>query len=583
MSLFTRGPERRRTLAAVVNVLVLVAGLAAASTAQASPRPLNAPAQAAVTLPAITCAQAARLDLTGVPEAPAAVTSATVVSAAGNALGQWEACHVKGLIAPQIQFSLMLPTQTWAGRYLQTGCGGFCGSVNFDPQAAYGCAPLTNGTFAVAADNEGHYGAGFTDGLFGADPQLRVDFGYRSQHLTSLVAKEIVKRFYGRAASYSYFTGCSEGGDQAMTEAQRYPEDFDGIVAGAPASNMTALAIWDQGWNAKAVRGADGKPTLALNDLTPLHTAVVNACDTLDGTKDGLISDSQSCTFDPKSIACPATGAGTSGFCLTPVQVETVRKIYGGARDTKNRLMYPGAQPRGSELDWAGWLIPAVAAGTSNQEGFAVNTVRWLAYPQVRPSLTLNDIQFTEKSFREIMGRVSGIYDSTDPDLSAFRKRGGKLIMWHGEADPAVPPAGTIAYYQAVIKQMGGLARTQEFARLFMLPGVAHCSGGQGPDKFDALTPVVDWVERGQAPTSMITSKVDAAGSVTATRPVYPWPLMAVNTTGGPVGQASSYTAQRRKSASQTVSWLGDFRPGYEKTCGWINGRWVCRTGKVAS
>ncbi|BBH67893.1 feruloyl esterase [Actinoplanes sp. OR16] len=580
MSLFVRGTHRRRTIAAAINVFVLMAALVAASTAQASPRPAQAPVAAAVTPPAITCAQAAQLDLTGVPGAPANVTSATIIAAAGNTLGRWEACSVKGIIAPQIQFNLLLPTQTWTGRYLQTGCGGFCGSVSFDAQATYGCLPLTDGEFAVAADNEGHVGAGFTDGLFGADPQLRVDFGYRSQHLTSLVAKEIIKRFYGRSAARSYFTGCSEGGDQAMTEAQRYPGDFDGIVAGAPASNMTALAVFDQAWNAKAVLDANGNPTLTVADLASLHTAVVNACDTLDGTQDGLISDSQSCSFDPKSIACPASGSSTSGFCLTPAQVASVRKVYGGARDEKNRLLYPGAQPRGSELDWAGWLIPWSAGGLSNQGGFAVNTVRWLAYPGPRPSLTLNDITFTEKSFKDIMGRVSGIYDSIDPDLSAFRKRGGKLIMWHGEADPAVPPAGTIAYYQAVTEQMDGLARTQEFARLFMLPGVAHCSGGEGPDKLDALTAVVDWVERGKAPESLTTTKV-TSGAVTATRPAYPWPLMAVNTTGGPADQASSYTAQPRKSAGQTVSWLGSFRSGYEKTCEWINGRWVCRNAKA--
>ncbi|MBO1332585.1 tannase/feruloyl esterase family alpha/beta hydrolase [Streptomyces sp. VRA16 Mangrove soil] len=580
MSLFMRGSRRQRTIAASLYALMLVAGLVA-STAQASPRSHQVQSAMAATPPAMNCAQAAQLDVTGVPGAPASVISATVVAATDNSLGKWEACRVKGLVAPQIQFELMLPTKTWAGRYLQTGCGGFCGNVSYDTSAAYGCAPLTDGTFAVAADNEGHYGASATDGLFGADPQLRVDFGYRSQHLTSLVAKEIVKRFYGQSASKSYFAGCSEGGDQALTEVQRYPQDFDGVVAGAPASNMTALAVFDQAWNAKAVLDRTGSPILSVNDLAGLHAAVIDACDTLDGTKDGLISDSQSCSFDPKSIACPAAADAPSGFCLTPVQIEAVRKVYGGVRDEKNQLLYPGAQPRGSELNWAGWLIPRSQGTLSNQGGFAVNTVRWLAYPGPRPSLSLDDIQFTEKSFREITGRVSGIYDSTNPDLSAFRRHGGKLIMWHGEADPAIPPAGTIAYYQAVAKQMGGLARTQEFARLFMLPGVAHCNGGQGPDKFDALTAVVDWVESGKAPKSMMTSKVSTSGAVTATRPAYPWPLMAVNTTGGPVDQASSYTAQPRRSAHQTTDWLGSFRSGYEKTCEWVNGKWVCHKGKA--
>ncbi len=194
-----------------------MAALVTASTAQASPRPVKAEATAAVTPPAITCAEAARLDLSGVPGAPASITSATVVAPAGNTLGKWEACSVKGTIAPQIQFNVLLPTQTWTGRYLQTGCGGFCGSIGFDPQATYGCVPFTNGEFAVAADNEGHVGASMTDGVFGADPQLRVDFGYRSQHLTSIVAKEIIKRFYGQPAAlvlHGLFGGRRPGHDR---------------------------------------------------------------------------------------------------------------------------------------------------------------------------------------------------------------------------------------------------------------------------------------------------------------------------------------------------------------------------------
>ncbi|WP_344595804.1 tannase/feruloyl esterase family alpha/beta hydrolase [Actinomadura vinacea] len=568
-------PIRRRTVAVVLNVLVLVAALFVATGAEATPRPLKFSAPKGATLPAMSCAEVARLDLSGVPDAPANIASATVVAADDNPLGKWEACRVKGVIAPQIQFELMLPTKTWERRYLQTGCGGFCGSVNVNAPASYGCAPLTNGTFAVASDNEGHYGINGTDGLFGADPQLRVDFGYRSQHLTSILAKDVIKRFYGQPAARSYFTGCSEGGDQALTEAQRYPEDFDGIVSGAPAANMTALAIWDQGWNGKAMLDGNGKPTLSVDDLKPLHEAVLKACDARDGTRDGLVSDSMDCEFDPKSIACPARG-NASGFCLTPAQLESLSKIYSGARDRKGRLMYPGWQPHGSESEWANWLVPTTPGTPSRQAAFAVNTLRWLAYPGVRPSLTLDDVQFTEANFKEIMGRVSGIYDSTDPDLSAFRRKGGKLIMWHGEADPAVPPSSTIAYYNAVTDRMGGLDRTQEFARLFMLPGVAHCSGGPGPDRFDALTAVVDWVEQGKAPDSMLTSKADGS-----TRPAFPYPLMAVNTTGGPVDKASSYTAQPRRSADQRISWLGSFRSGYQKTCGWVDGKWVCQKGKA--
>jgi Tannase and feruloyl esterase len=532
--------------------------------------------------PAMSCAAMAQVDFGGIPGAPTELASATVMEAKDNSAGPWQACDVQGTIAPQLRFDLRLPMQGWQGKYLQAGCGAYCGAVGpINVPAANGCAPLTNGAFAVATDNEGHYGSAGFSAVFATDPTLRVDFGYQSEHELAVVAKAIIERFYGRPAAQSYFSGCSQGGHEALTEAQRYPRDFNGIIAGAPASIMTELNLWYQAWNALANLGPGNQPIVGAADLAPLHAAVVKACDPQDGTIDGLIADPLACTWDPGSIACDGRVPSAAAFCLTPEQVTAVRKLYDGPRDQKGELMYPGWQPRGSELSWAPWLVPTVPGAPTIDQTIAQETLRYVVYPDPHPTATVRDAEFTSARFHQILDQVKGIYDATDPDLSAFRDGGGKLILWHGWEDPAISPVGTIAYYQAVEQAMGGAARTQAFARLFLLPGVAHCAGGEGPDKFDALSAMVDWVTDGKAPDSLLTQQVDNNGKVTATRPVYPYPQIAVDTTGGPVNQAASYTP-RVSTAQETlhVSWLGSFNSGYEKVCGWQEGRWVCRYGK---
>ncbi len=213
--------------------------------------------------------------------------------------------------------------------------------------------------------------------------------------------------------------------------------------------------------------------------------------------------------------------------------------------------------------------------------GIATQTIKYVVNSGAEPALTINDIRFTTAYFDKLMKQTAGIYDATDPDLRAFKADGGKLLLWQGLADPAISPVGTIAYYQAVQNFMGGAAHTTDFARLFMLPGVSHCGGGDGPDSFNGLGALVNWVEQGQAPASLLTSKV-VNGQVTQTRPVYQYPLIAVDTTGGPVTQASSYAAQQPPvSFDANVKWAGTFSPGYEQVCSWAGGRWVCRPGQA--
>ncbi|WP_454314882.1 tannase/feruloyl esterase family alpha/beta hydrolase [Streptomyces phaeoluteigriseus] len=447
--------------------------------------------------PAMPCSGVSSLDLAAaVPGVPFQITSATEVAAADNTLGAWAYCSVQGVIAPQIHFQLRLPQSTWRANYLQLGCGGLCGGVNTgSAPASSGCVPLTDGAFAVASSDEGHHQG---NGLFSTDPTLRADFGYKSDHELALAAKTIITKYYGRAATHSYFDGCSQGGHQALTEAQRYPDDFDGIVAGAPANNFTALNTFSHAWTAQSVFLDGGPATITTADLAPIHAAVLKGCG---APADGVIADPLACHWDPASIRCDSGQTPTaSRYCLTADQVTTLRRIYAGPTDEHGKLLYPGYQLRGSELNWSNVIVPTTATGTSGDINFVRETVRYQIFDSPQPALTYKDIEFTKAYYEKVMRLGEGMYDATDPDLTAFKRAGGKLILWHGLGDQHIPAVGTMAYYKAVQQAMGGAEATSDFARLFLLPGVAHCGGGQGPNALDALTAIVDWVTRRQGP-----------------------------------------------------------------------------------
>jgi Tannase and feruloyl esterase len=566
-------------------VLAVLAVLVMAGGGQAAPRTAVAGVPAAargsssgppVVLPRTDCASLAGQDLSGTPGAPAVIGSATAATSPDGSA----ACEVKGTVAPQIQFDVFLPTKTWRQRYLQIGCASFCGNIDFYADATDGCVPLNRGDFVLATDNEGHVGVSGFDATFGADPQLRVDFGYRSDHVVALVAKRLISLYYGQGPRYSYFDGCSQGGHEGMTEAQRYPHDFDGIVAGAPASSLTSLIVWSAGWHATANTDARGRPILTAAKLPALHAAVLRECDAKDGLADGQIDDPRACAFDPRSLRC-ATGTDSAN-CLTDAQIGAVRKLYAGPRDEKGRLMYPGGEPVGSEANWARWVTPTAAGDPSATEGNATNALKYLAYPSARPSATLHDLHYDSATFREIYRRA-GVYDATDPDLTAFRAAGGKLLLWHGWADPAISPYGTIAYYHALTERMGGTDATQRFARLFMLPAVSHCGDGQGPDAIDALTPTLAWVENGVAPDRLVATKRQD-DTVVRTRPVYPYPTVARYDGSGSTDDAANFAPTPPPTRYEDdIPWLGSFRSGYEQTCGWHDGRWSCTSARRPS
>jgi feruloyl esterase len=475
-------------------------------------------------------------------------------------------CDVTGVIAPQTRFDLKLPLKTWQGRYLQNGCGGYCGTVS--PQNFPSCDATLGGDFAMATDDEGHNGfSGLgSSGLFAFnDQKLRTEYGYESEQALYVVARYLIKYFYGQPPNYSYYNGCSDGGREAMEMAERYPTDFNGIIAGAPEIIAGPLNAEEQTWNVRVNTDANGNAILTDDKLPALHAAVIAACGNDDGVPggDGIITDPQNCQFDPAAIECKSSQSPTDPSCLTPDQVRVVRQFYAGVSDPRGRPLYPGGLPYGSELGWSVFELPP------SQNGGSVPTTRSLDYfglslPYLRYQLLPTgqlgpdpmDWQFTDAGFQS-MFPVANTWDAMSTDLRAFRAHGGKLIMWQGWADNGIPPSGTVDYYDALSQRMGGAAATQQFARLFMVPTVYHCGGGYASAAVpDMVLPMVQWVEDTTPPASLTANYT--VGGTSLSRPVYPYPEIPRYNGSGPTSDATSFHPVRSPGAHYT-DWIGNY------------------------
>jgi hypothetical protein len=515
--------------------------------------PVLAQADLSTVAPVIACADLAGLDLTGIGGAGSAVAAAEETTSDGIAV-----CSVTGTLAPTVNFQVLLPTATWTQRYLQVGCGGLCGNIRLRSGASAGCQVLNDGGFVMAATDMGHSGMGADWGL---DDGLRADFAHRAQHVTALAAKALIAAFYGQDPAYSYFNGCSDGGREALMAALRYPDDFDGIIAGAPAMLFQVQNTLHHGWLARSNMGADGRAILLSAKLPALHAAVLAACDGLDGLEDGLIAQPALCAFDPVAIQC---GAGVDeAACLTEAEVAVVRSIYDGPRDPSGVALTPGQSLPGSELDWQGVFVPDDAGMPPFSKIIAEPVLQNLAFEPPRPDMSLADLEFSLATLEALRARHRQI-DATSPDLSVFAGAGGKLILWHGLADPHIAPANTLALHKAMIDTMGATEVTG-FNRLYLLPGVAHCGGGRGPSQLDLLTPMLAWVETGTAPEAILTATTADASTFgqpdgvegggpngppaadlgvaplpPKSRPVWPWPATAAfSGSGDPTGAAA--------------------------------------------
>lgn len=548
------------TAAVIVAVLASNGGVASAHTSRALVNDSNRLAAASPTIPAkVGCSTLTSLtSLDSIPHYPTSLDSATDVAAAN---GNPEYCDVKGMIAPQTHFEMKLPVSTWQGRYLQNGCGGYCGTVS--NQTFPACDAQLGGDFAMATDDEGH---GSSSGLGGAglfafnSQKLRNEYGYESEHALDVVAKTIIGDYYGQGPNYSYYDGCSDGGREAMAVAERYPTDFNGIIAGAPEIIAGPLNAELQTWDYRVNTDANGNAILTSAKMTALHNAVISACAGDDGVNDGIITDPRDCHFNVKSIQCPP-GSDTAN-CLTPAQVTVADELYQGPVDPQGRHLYPGGFALGSESSWSGFQIPVAAQGATVSSktalvygGLSLPYLRYQYLPPGQLGPDPDQWSFSDKTFKSLFP-VANTYDAMDTNLSAFRRHGGKLIIWQGWADQAIPVFGTIDYYDTLVSRMGGVGSTQQFARMFLFPTVAHCGGGYAASSFDLVYPMVQWVEGGSAP-SQITA-TDTVNSQTLTRPVYPYPLVPKYNGSGPTNDASSFHPVVSPHAHDYSQWIGN-------------------------
>lgn len=596
----------------VLCLLGLAAGFlcvpASAADAQAGPTPTAVVFP--VVTPAIECAALTKADVSAIVGAKTHIAAAAVVTDAKMP----PYCRVLGYVEPQVKFEVRLPMKSWTQRLVQTGCGGLCGNLEIRLAGAEGCVPANHGELALASTDMGHTGG--MEAEFGEDAQQRIDFAYRGVHVTALAAKAIISAFYGQGPRYSYFSGCSDGGREGLMEAQRYPRDFNGIIAGAPAINFTTQNTFYHAWNALKNRDVEGKPILTADALPVLHRAAIEACDASDGLKDGLIGDPIGCKFDPETAECKS--GKTPPNCLTHAEAEAARAIYAGAHTGAGEKLVLGGPLPGSELAWAGVFVPFSNRDQTMSPAISTGTLRYLAYKQnPGAAYTLTDLAYTAESF-EGATELHGFYDATDPKLGAFSKAGGKLILWHGLADPHISPLNTIAYYTAMLEAMGQ-ANVDGFARLYLFPGGYHCGGGEGPSEVDLLTPMMAWAEAGMAPTALIASHRSAvsiagvpaetplggrpgtmsprgpgspsvgarqapmhndpsappllsgaAPTIDRTRPVFPYPQVAKYMGKGSIDDARNFEAgQADPLPAGVLEWLGSsfFSSGFELWC----------------
>lgn len=468
--------------------------------------------------------------------------SASIVPA-GNGLPEY--CRVLGYVRPAVNFEVRLPTATWNGKFYMTGCGGFCGRLESDrPHLTNAMNFGLRRNYATAVTDSGHWGTSSIDGRWAWNNRLgEIDWGYRAIPEVTRVAKLLLAAYYGQKQEKAYFAGCSTGGRQALMAAIRNPADFDGIISGSPALDYTGLVATFFAWVAQANTGPDGKPVFDRTKLPLVQKAVEESCDAADGLKDGLIDAPHKCNFNPASLQCKAGESGAA--CLTKAEVGVLNKWYTGARNKKGQQLFPGGIPLGSEAFWPTWLV-----GTNSSPAlvplFGRDFVRYMAFAD-DPGETYQITQFNFETDPAKLGPMGAIYNATDPDLSRFRDRGGKLIVYHGLADAIVTPQRTLDYLGAVEGKMGGSAKTSEFMRLFMIPGFDHCglsNAGPGISEagLDPLTSLERWVEEGKAPASIVTTKTDAQGQVKWTRPICPWPQMPKFSGSGDSKQAESWS-----------------------------------------
>jgi hypothetical protein len=461
---------------------------------------------------------------------PDVVLESTTAVAAGQRKNSHAMAHVKvvGVIGGHIRFELLLP-EAWNGRFVMGGGGGFVGTVQNQEIDAVNHGYVTVGTDTGHQWPNGHMAGWALDNL-----EAQLDFGYLAVHRTAEVAKAVLRAYYGAEAGYCYFIGCSRGGGQAMMEAQRYPQDFDGIVAGAPAFNWTGFAA-TMLEIAQALYPNPARldsTVLTKEALQKLQEAILEQCDAQDGLKDGIVEDPPSAHFDLSKVAG-----------LTEEQRKAIQAIYEGARNEQGAIC-PGFTP-GAECDpnqWIAWLVGPVPSMVAQDHApdltfaFSTQVFKYLVFNNPEWDYSTYDFSNFAKDTR----LAASFLNATNPALDAFKARKGRLILWHGWADPALPAQATIDYYRQVQAHDPDAA---DYCRLFMIPGCLHCGGGPGATEVDWLSIIADWVEHDHAPGRLIASK-GGAGKTVMTRPLYPYPQTVVYKGTGDPNSADSFAVK---------------------------------------
>ena len=503
-----------------------------------------------------SCAALVQLNLEAVSGGPAVITSAHTVEVPPGGLEKFifaqsgygspadragsrihSYCDVTGYVAPQNKFELKLPLAAeWNHKFYFHACGGFCGTLFKDA-----CNLGLERGYASATSNGGHESLLGFDGVWAANaPELQEDFGWRSNHVVTLVVKALILHYYGRPIEHSYMAGNSKGGQAALIEAQRFPEDFDALMPSAPVYDYTGRNTVAAAWFAQAITDGHGGSVLNAQAAQAVHKSVLEHCGAQAGTDEGIVTDPPSCKWQPEMIAC--SQGSSAPDCLSPKQVAAVRRLMEPATNSKGEVIYAYPYIPGTETQWVGWNFfgaprPNYPPRIANLE-LPGQFIGYLADATVRHNVDALVFNFDRDP--ETLVRARRIYDATSFDLRAFKARGGKILMWHGWADGAIMATSSIGYYEGVTKMMGGLRETETFFRLFLVPGVHHGSGGPGYTEFDTLTALEHWVEKGHPPERLIVGRLKD-GVLERTRPVYPYPLVARYSGTGDPTQASSF------------------------------------------
>jgi Tannase and feruloyl esterase len=468
-----------------------------------------------------------------------------------------EFCRVTAQAAPSadshIQIEVWMPSKGWNGRFQAQGNGGFAGYIDY-----HGMGSAVFLGYATASTDTGHAGDA-TDARWAlGHPEKVTDFGYRAIHEMTQVAKAAIKGFYGHSPRYSYFGSCSNGGRQALMEAQRFPQDYDGILAGAPANFWTHLltsALWD----AQALT-LDAASYIPSSKLPAIARAVNEACDAQDGVADGILSDPRKCHFDSAVLLCKDTD---STSCLTAAQVTTLKKLYEGAHDSRGRVIFPGFLP-GAEEGQQGWAAWITGSGPGQSLLFAFGTGYFANIVYGQADWNYKNAKIDD-ALKAADGKSARDLNATDANLARFKARGGKLILYHGWNDPAISALNTIDYYRSVVGAIGQ-KDVDSFVRLYMVPGMQHCGFGPGPYRFgepgslqlptlndpqhNVELALEQWVEKGDAPSTIITTKFtgdDPAKGVEMTRPLCPYPQSAKYEGSGDPNNAGNFVCSEAK------------------------------------